>query len=352
MALACSNLDEVEMVVQFAGAADDCSHNQSVRRCRASLFTLRLVQIVNTRASGYQLAKWSERTYGRCEVQPERHWLAYLRGTLPQHDLRGLLLAEYPGLKDALINPLWWSLSRLSTDSVNREFWDSCAEAIELNGAPLPACSHAVMNRLCGATPSWAQLGFLLILLRSGSTKFAEHRAWLQHHFFSYFCIALLFYPIGQVASRLFRCIDALVKDGALAEGDLVDWPKDQQEFMEMLHGYQALLEVTRYRAWRNHWQEADDVHPLLWLLCQDPALCNEYCETETEAEYLDEYGERHALPHRLRMRWRRAMERTREAQVTFSWSRCNQRGLTPSDRRVLRRLRLEADWIAAPYLP
>ncbi|MCY1300277.1 hypothetical protein D9M70_498380 [compost metagenome] len=312
---------------------------------------LRLVQIVDTRATGYGLAKWWRSTHGNHEEQPAQKWAAYLRGSLPQHNLRGLLIAEYPGLKEALVDPLWWSLSKLSTDSADRAFWDSCAGAIELNGAPLPACSHMVMSRLC-ATPSWTHLGLMLILLRSGSAKFAGYRTWLQRHFFSYFCIALLHDPIDRVAFRLFHCIDALVKDGSLAEGDGMDWPKDQQEFGAMFDGYQAAFELTHYRAWRNHWHETDDVHPLLWLLCKDAELCDEYCAMQTEAEFHDEYGERSPLSNRLRMRWRRTAERARKTQVSLAWSRCDQHGLPLSDRRVLHRLRLEAKWIVGPFAP
>ncbi|MNE87110.1 hypothetical protein D3C80_1842710 [compost metagenome] len=72
----------------------------------------------------------------------------------------------------------------------------------------------------------------------------------------------------------------------------------------------------------------------------------------QAEAEFLDEYGERTPLPSRLRMRWRRTAERARKTQVSLAWPRCDQHGLPLRDRRVLHRLRLEAEWIAAPSNP
>ncbi|MDT4811428.1 hypothetical protein FQZ97_443670 [compost metagenome] len=316
----------------------DKSHNQAVRKCRASVFALRLAQIVDIRPRGYRLAAWWAQTHGYDNDQPERNWTSFLRGTLPHTKLRGLLIAEIPGLQEALIDPLWWSLSKLSTDPADRTFWDSCAEAIEMNGTLLPSCSNSVMNRLCG-TPSWTKLGFLLILLRSGSAKFAAHREWLRRFLFSYFCIALEPYSIARVAAPLFCCIDTLAKEGLLGEEPLVNWPKDQQEFMRKLDGYGLMIELLRYQGWLKHWREDDHVHPLLWLLEQDDGLWDEFDRSDP-------------LPDRLRMRWHRTKERAGETLVTLTWSQCNQRGLTLSDKRVLRRVRLEADWVAAPSPP
>lgn len=336
------------MALQFARPLDVPLHNQSVRRCRACLFVQRLAQIVDTPPTAYGLAKWWRNTHGNLEEHPEQMWAAFLKGSLPRHELRRVLIAEYPELQEALIDPLWLSLSKLSTDSTDRAFWDSCAEAIELNGAPLPAFSNSVMKHLC-ATPSWTHLGFLLILLRSGNAQFVGYRSWLHRHFFSYFCITLLHDPIDRVAFRLFRCVDSLVKDGLLPAGDWAEWPKDQQTFGAMLDCCQAAFGLTHYRAWRNRWVESDDVHALFWLLCQDGELCDEYLATEKKEEFLYEFGKRAPLPNRLRMRWRRTAERAWATEVSLVWPRCCQHGLTPSDRRVLHRLRLEANWKAAP---
>lgn len=338
------------MAVQLAARLDVPHHNRSVRRCRACFFVQRLAQIVDTPATAYRLAKWWRFTHGSIGEQPEQKWAAFLQGALPQRDLRGLLIAENSGLQDALLDPLWWGLSKLSIDCANREFWDSCAEAIEVNGAPLPVCCQAGIKHLCAA-PSWTHLGFLLILLRSGSDKFAGYRAWLQRNFFMYFCIAALTSPIDRVAARLFRCINALVNDGSLAVDDRVDWPRNQQDFEAMLTCCHTAFELTHYRAWRNHWNESDDVHSLFWVLCQDAELCAEHLATAKEDEFLCEFGKRTLLSDRLRMRWRRTAERACKAQVRLAWHRCNQRVLPPSDRRTLHRLRLEADWVRAPAL-
>lgn len=332
------------MALQFARPSGVPLHNRSVRRCRASLFVRRLAQIVDTSDTAYGLAKWWRCTHGHLDEHSEQMWASLLKGSLPRDELRRLMITEYPGLQEALINPLWLSLSKLSTDSADCGFWDSCAQAIELNGAPLPTFSNSVMKRLC-ASPNWNNLGFLLILLRSGSAKFVGYRSWLQRHFVLYFCIALLHRPIDRVAFRLFRCIDSLVKDGALAAGDWKEWPKDEQSFGETLHCCQLAFELTHYRAWCNNWHETDDVHSLFWLLCQDEVLCEEYFAAGKEEESDYEFGKRSPLPNRLRMRWRRTAERARATQISLAWSRCCQQGLTPSDQRVLRRLRLEADW-------
>lgn len=308
------------------------SHNKAVRKCRAIMFAKRLADIVAYRPKGYWLDIWWKQTHG-LDGESNRKWRAYLKGALPGERVRRELLATLPRLRSILINPLWWALTKLSADPAHRAFWDSCAEAITIDGKPLVPFNNAVMESLCG-TPTWTRLGYLLILLRSGKSAFADHRKWLKAHFFPYLCLSLQFYPIKWVAPLLFCLIDTLIKERLLNIDRLDGWPESEEKFLSRLALFKDFMEYLSYLNWVRSWRE--DSALLVWLLVLDRAAMRAIICRDLN------------MPDRLRMRWRRAAVKTKALRVNFAWSQCYQRELIPADRRLLRRFLFEADWEAA----
>jgi len=307
--------------------------NREVRQCRAILFGHRLAWLVTDSYRECDLNEWLFRNWQSQWDEPISKSGRILRGALPQRNLRRFLVAKFGVLKRCLINPLWWSLSELSTDPHDRRFWNACAEAVVVNGCPLSRFEESTMNLFCGDW--WGNIGLLLFIMRSDSDEFADHRYWLRSNFFVYLCITCSIYPARYAVPQIFACVDRLVRRGLLAADSLDYWPGSVDEFRGELNAYGYLLGCVRCQKW---WKRKGDADPFLfiWFLRESNELMQELCSCSG--------GDFH-VPDFLRMKWYRAARAVKSVELGLALENTNLTRLAPSDRRILTRLIQERDW-------
>ncbi|MDH4569686.1 hypothetical protein E8E95_23670 [Pseudomonas sp. BN414] len=303
---------------------DTNEFNRFVRQIRAMSFVHTLAHTARVHHNGRALAVWLVQQ-GFTEAEAWEHRCdAWFRGTLPNASLRKRLVGMFPHLQMLLSSPLWLALSDINAGP---PFWDACASATRLNDRKLPFFSNSRADRLCSC-PSLERMGELLILMRSRDLCVDAYRLWLQKNFYSFFCIACMQPSLHWVRYKLLYAVDELQACNLLSEGVLRNWPSCIEEFERDMSDRFEVLDSLTERGWIRGWE--DDSYLLVWLMFDYPDIANDVVYSDKEI----------LMPAKIRMRWRRDIEKRNSTTVDIAWSTVfSEFRLGASDRRVLRRL-------------
>lgn len=303
-------------------------YNWQVWQCRAKHLFLTLAAKIQAAPNGPALAAWWEANHGPTgNIQLNRKWDAYPKGAWPRPELLRQLINEVPGLTHVATNPVWFALSDMQRGG-NKAFWNSCVNALRIEGKPIGYFSQRRMCDLC-AQPNLASVGVFVLLLRGDAPQYHWHRCWVAKVFICYLCIALLSDPLHKRACEIYECIDCLMKDGQFSEAPPEGWPVNTEAFLQLLEGY-ALVGRRLHAIVGAGTREADMLY-LLWLVVGDKALLSDLCLQHEAAN----------LPVSFLQAWQRKCRRFANHSVQLLCSECAVRLLTPAEQRVWNRLLL-----------
>ncbi|GLZ84354.1 hypothetical protein Pres01_04050 [Metapseudomonas resinovorans] len=300
--------------------------NRFVRQLRAMSFAHTLAHAARVHHHGQALATGlvqlgfveAEEWGHRCE--------AWFRGALPNESLRKRLVKIFPHLQALLSAPLWLSLSDINAGP---PFWDTCAAALRFNYGKLPFFSHSRADRLCSC-PSLERMGELMILMRSRDLYFDAYRLWLQKNFYSFFCVACMQPSLHWVRDQLLYAVDELQACNLLSEGALRNWPTRIEEFDRDMSDRFEVLDSLTERGWIE--SREDDSYLLVSLLFDYPDVANALVYSD----------KKFVIPAKIRMRWRRDIEKRNSTTLEIAWPAVfSELRLDDHDRRVVRRLGL-----------
>ncbi|WP_343596923.1 hypothetical protein [Pseudomonas sp.] len=302
-------------------------YDQLVRQCRATYAIHTFAERINVAPNGAALARWWEANHGPMEIlQPNRKFDSFIGGALPRRELLTQIIRVAPEVADSLINPIWYALSDIQTGD-SKAFWNSCADAMIIDDAPIGWFSNPRMYDLC-AQPNLASLGSFVLLLRGDASKYSLHRLWIAKCFTCYLCIALLAAPARKIASDIYKLVDHLIDGGQFAMSPL-RWPENLEHFSWLLDSYD-LLRRQLCAAIASECGDAN-ILLLLWLVVEDSRLLSQlYRQPKTVV-----------IPPSVLQRWKRWCERFAHPSTRLLCSECETRLLTPAEKRVWSRLEL-----------
>lgn len=302
-------------------------HDQRVRQCRARYFIFAFSERIHVAPKGPALARWWEASYGPTTVlQLNRKWDAFIKGALPSAELLEQMLGKMPGLANCLTNPIWYALCDFQ-GSNSKAFWNSCANAVRIDNAPIGNHTTRRMEDLY-AQPNLASVGVFIILLRGDARQYYLTRLCISHCFTCYMCIALLSDSLREVAKDIYLLIKNLIDSGQFTDGTPLGWPKDLYDFWRLYDGYHFIARRL-YATVGSKYREAE-VLLLLWLVVEDHKLL---LQLYTQDEVV--------IPSSLLQRWRRWCKRFANHSTQLRCSECDTRLLEPAERRVWSRLLL-----------
>ncbi|MCY1375383.1 hypothetical protein D9M69_627950 [compost metagenome] len=164
----------------------------------------------------------------------------------------------------------------------------------------------------------------------SRDSYFDAYRLWLKRNFYSLFCMACMRPSLHWVRYQLFDALNELQVCNLLTAGPLRNWPSDIEKFNRDMCDYFEVLDGLTVRGWIRNWE--DNSFLLVWLLFDYPDIANDV--VYSDKEFL--------IPAKIRMRWRRDIEKRNSTTVEIAWPAVfSAFRLNTFDRRIVRRLGL-----------
>ncbi|WP_143492637.1 MULTISPECIES: hypothetical protein [unclassified Pseudomonas] len=307
---------------------DICGYNRLVRHCRAKHFIFTLAAKIHVAPNGPALARWWEATHGPTEdTQLNRKWDAYFQGALPSSDLLKLLLNELPEMLNGLTSPIWYALSDIQTNQ-SKAFWNSCANAVRIQNAPIGYYSQRHMREV-RAYPNLDSLGVFVLLLRGDAPQYRYHRLGIAKFFTRYLCIALVDSVLKNIARDIYQLTDMLIRTGQFGDIALQCWPENADAFNQLVERYAQL--GRRLSAIIGIERPQSDLLLLLWLVTDDWQLLSQFRERQGAA----------SIPDSFRRKWARQCQRFACPSTQLLTAECETRVLAPPEQRVWNRLLL-----------
>lgn len=302
-------------------------HDRQVRQCRARHFIVTLAEIIHVSPNGPAFAQWWEATHGPTgQQQLNRKWDAYFRGSLAQGKLLKQLIGEMPELATCLTNPIWYALCDFQGGK-SKEFWNSCANAVRIDDAPIGYQTRHRMDDLY-AQPNLASVGVLIIILRGDARQEYYNRQRIARCFTCYVCLALLSDALREIAEDIYRLINFLIESGQFTDGIPSGWPKSLDAFWRRYDYYLFIARRLRGTV-ESKYREAD-VLLLLWLVLEDHKLLWQFFNQDEVA-----------IPPSMLQRWRRWCKRFANHSTQLCCSECDTRLLAREENRAWCRLLL-----------
>ncbi len=305
-------------------------YNRQVRHCRAKHFIFTLAAKIHVAPNGPALARWWEATHGpTADTQPNRKWDAYFKGALPRSDLLRLLMNELPELSNGLTSPIWYALSDIQANQ-SKAFWNSCANAVRIQHAPIGYFSQRHMREM-RAQPNLDSLGVFVLLLRGDAPQYRYHRLGIAKFFTRYLCIALVDSVLKNIASDIYQLIDILIRAGQFGDITLQSWPENANAFNQQVECYAQLGRRLSAIIGIERPQSDLLLLLLLWLVADDWQLLSQFCERQDAA----------SIPGSLLRKWARQCQRFACPSTQLLSAECETRVLAPPEQRVWNRLLL-----------
>mgnify|MGYP001121315618 CR=1 FL=1 len=207
---------------------------------RATVFINHLILLVKCDRNPAALERWGEAFEVRMGlVGPggggTGKWKNYLKGVLPEKELRYALIEELPLLKEVLYNPLWEVLRGLE---LSTDHGKTLVTQLRLHGKPLHGLHRPRLQRRI-TTADWRDLGFWLVILASELDKYRWAREFVQERFSVYLHLICVQREFAGATKWLYPLLDYHFREGHLRS--IAGWPVSAEAFDRQVHTLRIL---------------------------------------------------------------------------------------------------------------